>query len=282
LQSASPLINAGVSISTLNGDRDGVTRPQGGAFDIGAYESCTAPPPAVNQGGVVNSASFALHPSPLAPGSIAAVFGGNLTICAVILNTAFAPNGRLLTSLGGTEVRIDGVLAPMFYATPSQLGIQIPMEVAGRPTATFQVMAAGQTSAAHTIFVDAASPGIFTVNQQGTGTGAITHSNGSQITAVNPARPGEIVVLYATGLGPLTPPLVTGAASSGNQTAIPATVTVDGVAAEVLFSGSTPGLVGLNQINFRIPLSTRPAIDVPIVLSVGGKQSNSVMLPVSP
>jgi uncharacterized protein (TIGR03437 family) len=57
---------------------------------------------------------------------------------------------------------------------------------------------------------------------------------------------------------------------------------VDAVSAQVLFSGTTPGLVGLNQINFRIPLSTRSAANIPVVLRSGGKQSNSVTIPVSP
>jgi len=88
--------------------------------------------------------------------------------------------------------------------------------------------------------------------------------------------------MYATGLGLLNPPLATGAPSAGNETAVPATVTVDGVEVPALFSGSTFGLVGLNQVNFRIPANTRSAPDIPVVLSIGGKQSNSVTIPVAP
>jgi uncharacterized protein (TIGR03437 family) len=247
-----------------------------------SFSAGPTPPPAVFDGGVVSSASFALHPAPLGPGTIATIFGTNLTNGSVALTTSFGPNGRLVTSLAGTEVRINQVLAPMFFATPGQLAIQIPVEVGGQTTATVQVTAAGQSSVPRTIFVDAVSPGIFTVNQSGAGPGVITHLDGSVVSQQNPARADEVVVMYATGLGLLNPPLATGAPSAGNQTAVPATVTVDGVTAQVLFSGTTPGLVGLNQINFRIPAGTRTANNIPVVVTIGGKQSNSVTIAVSP
>jgi uncharacterized protein (TIGR03437 family) len=213
---------------------------------------------------------------------MATIFGSNLTDGSTALATSFGPGGRMVTSLAGTEVRVNQVLAPMFFATPGQLAIQIPMEVAGQTTATVQVTSAGRTSVPRTIFVDSASPGIFTVNQTGAGPGVFAHANGSLVSQQDPARPDEVIVMYATGLGLLNPPLGTGAPSAGNETAVPATVTVDAVSAQVLFSGTTPGLVGLNQINFRIPLSTRTAPDIPVVLSIGAKQSNSVTIPVSP
>jgi uncharacterized protein (TIGR03437 family) len=252
---------------------------------IGGYTittSLTGASPAVSDGATVNGATFALHPAPLAPGAIATIFGANLTTGSVALSTSFGLNGQLVTSLVGTEVRVNQVLAPMFFATPSQLAFQIPMEVAGDTMATVQVTAAGQSSIPRTIFLDAVSPGIFTVNQNGAGRGMFTHADGFLVSEQHPARPGEAIVMYATGLGLLDPPLATGAPSLGNQTAIPATVIVDGVPADVLFSGSTPGFVGLNQVNFRIPPSTRSSATIPVVLSIGGKLSNSVTISVSP
>ena len=80
----------------------------------------------------------------------------------------------------------------------------------------------------------------------------------------------------------MTPSLGTGAPSTGNVTVSPTTVTIDGVPAQVQFSGSAPGFVGLNQINVRIPPGTRPSPDIPVVLTIGGKQSNPVTIAVSP
>lgn len=241
------------------------------------------PPPDVSVGGVVNNASFAPSPAAVAPGSIAAVFGSNLNDGSSVLFSDFGPDGRLLTSLGGTSVTINNIPAPMFYSTLGQLGVQIPFEVAGQTSATIQVTVAGQTSVSRTINLDAVAPGIFTANQQGTGIAAVLHEDGvTPVTAQNPARPNEVVVFFATGLGALTPALATGAPSVGNQTVTAATVTIDGVQAEVQFSGAAPGFVGLNQINLRIPPNTRAASNIPVVLTVGGKQSNPVTIPVAP
>jgi uncharacterized protein (TIGR03437 family) len=101
------------------------------------------------------------------------------------------------------------------------------------------------------------------------------------VSTSNPAHPGEVVIFYGTGLGTSIPALATGQAASGNLTVTPVAVTIDGVNAEVTFSGAAPGFVGLNQINVRIPQGTRIAV-VPVVLSVGGTQSNIIMIPIAP
>ena len=59
-------------------------------------------------------------------------------------------------------------------------------------------------------------------------------------------------------------------------------INIDGVPAILFFSGGAPGYVGLNQINVRIPANTRAVPDIPLVLTIGGKQSNSVTIPVGP
>ena len=241
------------------------------------------PKPAVADGGVVNHASFAPSPAPVAPGSIAAVFGTNLNDGSIAVASGFGPDGKLGAALGGTSVTVNNTPAPIFYSTPSQLGIQIPFEAAGQTTATVQVTVNSQTSVPRTINLSATSPGIFTLNQLGTGIAGVLHEDGiTLVTAQNPARPNEVVTFFATGFGALTPPLATGAPSTGNQTVAVATVTVDGIPAEVQFSGATSGFVGLNHIKVRIPPSTRTAPDIPVALTIDGKQSNSVTIPVGP
>ncbi len=68
----------------------------------------------------------------------------------------------------------------------------------------------------------------------------------------------------------------------GNRTVVTPTVTIDGIPGEMLFSGAATGFVGLNQVTFRIPASTRAASDIPVVLSIGGRQSNTVTIAVGP
>jgi uncharacterized protein (TIGR03437 family) len=242
------------------------------------------PPPVIFDGGVVNNASFTPHPTPVAPGSIAAIFGNDLTYGSSVLVTTFNATNHLVTNLAETSVLINNILSPLFYSTPSQLGIQIPWELAGQTSAMIQVKVGPQISIPRTIFLDTLAPGIFTVNQNGTGLAAALHEDSrTPITPENPARPGEVVVLYATGLGPVNPPLETGQRITGRRsTASPITATIDGIPAVVEFAGIPPLFVGLYQINIRLPEGVRPSQEIPVVLTIGGKQSNLVTIPVFP
>ena len=216
------------------------------------------------------------------PGAIAAVFGVNLNDGSTVVSSSFGPDGRLVTSLGGASVRVNNIPAPLFYSLPLQLGIQVPFELTGQASATIQVKVGERTSVQRTIPLEAFAPGLFTLSLDGRGAAVVLHQDGvTLVTASSPARPGEVVVFYATGLGAVTPPLATGEPSVGNVTVTPALVTIDDLAAEVLFSGAAPGFAGLYQINVRVPLNTRPRADVPLLLSIGGKQSNPMTIPVA-
>ena len=238
-------------------------------------------PPAVGEGGVVNSASYTIAGTAIAPGSIAAVFGTNLTDGT---SCTRYEGGRLITSLAGASVTVNGISAPLFYATPNQIGIQVPTELTGT-TASIVVAVGGQSSAPRTFSVEPFLPGIFTFSQDGRGAGAITHAAAMEtpVSPQNPAQPNEVVSIYATGLGQVTPALPTGALPSGpTETVTKPTVTVDGIPAEVLFSGLSGCCVGLNQINVRLPGNTRSGNDIPVRVTIGGKQSNPVTIAVAP
>ncbi len=238
--------------------------------------------PVLFDGGVVNNASFAPSPAPVAPGSMAALFGTSLNDGSTVLFSSFDKDGKLLTTLGGASVLVNGVAAPMFYSTPGQLGFQVPFELATASTASVKVTIGGQTSAAITIPVDGLAPGLFSTSQNGKGEAAALHTDGvTPISTQKPAKPNEVIVLFGTGLGLLTPALPTGHAAKNNSTALIPTVTVDGKNADVQFTGAAPGFVGLNQVNIKIPPGTRSAPDIPIALSIGEKQSNTVTIAVS-
>ena len=231
---------------------------------------------------VVSNATF--RSGRLAPGYIAAVFGTNLNDGSTVLS-AFGADSKLLTSLGGTSVRINNIPAPLFYSTPQQLGIQIPLELSGQSTATIQVAVGSQTSAPRAIVLDAFAPVLFESTRDFTGppeAGAIFHEDGvSPVTFESPARQGEIILIYALGLGSVTPPLATGAPSVGNLTVATPTVTIDGIAAEVKFSGTAPGFVGLYQINVKINAGIPGTLGT-LVVSIGGARSDPVTIAVSP
>jgi len=160
-----------------------------------------SPPPAINQGGIVNNASYTQTTGPIAPGSITAIFGTNLNDGSTVLSSTIDADGKLVTSLAGASVKVNDISAPLFYSTPQQLGIQIPVELAGQASASVQVTVNGQMSAPQTIFLDAAAPGIFTTGTQRTPAAAALHENNiSPLSTRNPARPNEVIVLFATGL----------------------------------------------------------------------------------
>jgi uncharacterized protein (TIGR03437 family) len=144
----------------------------------------------------------------------------------------------------------------------------------------------GQTSAAQTVNLATYAPGIFAINGEGTGPGAIQDANYNLVTPSNPATAGTTVVLiYCTGLGPVTNQPATGAPAPSDpnslaETPTKPTVMIGGAAANVLFSGLTPGEVGLYQINAKVPAGAAKGDAVPVVISIGGVQSSTVTLAV--
>jgi len=239
-------------------------------------------PPAVSTNGIVNNASFAAGSNALAPGTIVAVFGTNLTDGTSCLppscNPSFQSDHRLNSTLAGAQVMVNGTPAPIFYASPNQLGIQIPTEVTGT-SAAVQVIVNGQSSNTANISIGPFSPGIFTFTADGKGAGAITHADGTPVSGSSPAQPGETVVIYSTGLGQITPAVPTGEtpAATTSTVATP-TVTIDGIPAQVQFSGLAGCCIGLNQINVVVPSNVHRANNVSVVLSIGGQQANLVTM----
>jgi uncharacterized protein (TIGR03437 family) len=89
--------------------------------------------------------------------------------------------------------------------------------------------------------------------------------------------PGQAIVLYCNGLGPVTFPPASGAPASAtqlSQTTTPPVVTIGGQTAQVLFSGLSPGFVGLYQVNVTVPAGLS-AGNQPITIAIGGQTSPS-------
>jgi uncharacterized protein (TIGR03437 family) len=273
---------------------DGKTAIVGGPTDNGAYPigagavwvfavNTVPTAPQINAGGIVNNASYGLASS-VAPGSIAALFGTNLTNGTSCLppacNPAFGSDGKLGTTMAGAQVTLNGTPVPIFYAVSGQLGIQIPFEVTGT-SATVSVSVAGQASTPATATLASVSPGIFTATADGKGAGAITHVDGSAVTTQNPAHAGEVVILYATGLGQVTPAVATGALPAvTSYTFAQVTLTIGGITFSPDFAGLSGCCVGLNQINARVPFGVSSGNAVPVVLNIGGKSSNTATIAV--
>ncbi len=238
------------------------------------------PAPSINSGGVINAASSAPG-APLAPGSIASAYGDFLLTTPFLATTVPVP-----TELGGLSLDFGGVDAPLFYAGSGQVNLQVPWELAGESQANLTASFAGQTSDPQAVNLAPFAPGIFSVNSQGTGPGAIQDSSYQLITAANPAAGGFTdILIYCTGLGAVTNQPPTGAVAPSNPlaaTKTTPTVTIGGVSAQVLWSGLAPGTVGLYQVNVRVPANAPTGNAIPVFLSIGGATSNTVEIAVQP
>jgi uncharacterized protein (TIGR03437 family) len=240
-----------------------------------------APTPAINAGGTVNGASFRAGAA-VAPGSIASVFGSFL-----VSSPSGASSLPLPTSLSGLSMQFgSGVKAPLFYASAGQVNLQVPWELAGQAQASLTATLGGQTSAAQTVNLAPFAPGIFSTNAQGTGQGAIQDASSRLVDSSNPAAAGStVIIIYCTGLGPVTNRPASGSWAPINplaETTTKPTVTIGGVPATVQFSGLVPGFVGLYQVNAVVPAGTPAGDAVPVVLSIGGATSNTVTIAVKP
>ncbi len=231
--------------------------------------------PVINDNGIVNGASFAGF-RPLSPGSIFSLFGLNLAGVPTV-NTAFP----LPTTLGGVSVRIGGMDAPLFFAGPNQINGQVPVELAGVPSAPVVVTARGIVSAQRTIQLDPTQPGIFLIGQT---QGAVLNQDFSINSASNPAPPGSVIQIFATGLGPTNPAVPTGARAPRTEpfalVTNPAAVTIGGMNATVRFQALAPDFVGLYQVNAEIPMGVTPGDTVRMKITQNGVESNEVTIAV--
>src|ERR1035441_7861042 len=116
------------------------------------------------------------------------------------------PGAPWPTSLGGLSMQFGGTKAPLYYVSSGQVNLLVPWELANQSQASLAATVNGQTSTAQTVSLAAFSPGIFSMNGQGTGQGAIVDAiSGRLLDSSNPAIVGSTYVsIYCTGLGPVT------------------------------------------------------------------------------
>jgi uncharacterized protein (TIGR03437 family) len=240
------------------------------------YGAVTGDPsaPIVTDKGVVNNLNPVLG-APVAPGTVAAIYGSNLAS-----STLGATALPLPTTLGGTQVVIGGIVAPLFFVSPGQINAQIPPELPDNSTADVLVVANGNVSIPRTIQLGAVNPGIAAY---ASGRVIAQHGDYTLVTSDSPARPGEWIVFYLVGMG-ATSPAVASNQPAPSSTLASATVqpkvTIDGTAATVAYAGLTPGGVALYQINCQVPSGARTG-ELPLVVIQRDVAANAVTLPVA-
>ena len=243
---------------------------------LGMSVALAAPTPSAGSGvyinpqGIVNAASFAPFTAGVSPGDLITIYGSNLAAATQVASSLPFPN-----TLGGVQVNINGLSAPIYYVTPTQVSAIVPYAV-GNSVANIQVVNNNTPSNTVSELINATTPGIFTNPNTGLGYAAALHPDFSLVTSQSPAAIGETISIYLTGLGTVNPVIQDGAAgpsSPPSNTTNTITADVSGVTATVAYAGLAPQLAGLYQINVMIPTGLTAGDNV---LDISGPDSYSM------
>jgi uncharacterized protein (TIGR03437 family) len=226
---------------------------------------------------VVNAASYrpgpAGEPPGLTPGSLHSIFGSDLAV-----GTGAAQTLPLPLALEGTVLRINGLAAPLLYVSPGQVNFQVPFELSG-PAAEIVIGTPAGLSETVTVAVRAVDPGVFF--DTSTGAAAVLNADNTLVSEI-PARRGEAIQIFATGLGAVEPAGRTGVAAAAvprSLTLGSPRVTIGGEEAAVSFSGLAPLFAGLYQINAAVPAGLAPGRH-PLRVDIGDVPGNEVLIDV--
>jgi uncharacterized protein (TIGR03437 family) len=253
---------------------------------------------------VLNAASYKdsrLPGSTISPGSIFIVTGSGLGPA----NIAVAPGPFQSTSLSGTSVAVTvngkTVNALMYYTSATQIAALLPSSTptgglgTANPNAPVSITVTyNGVDSPPTPFqgVSIVGAGLFTVDSSGTGPAIVTYPDYSLVSAVRTtncggpstacgsANAGDILTLWATGLGPV--PGGDGPSSLGQSIPnLPLTVWVGGVQAPIIYQGRSGCCIGLDEIVFTVPANLPAGCAVPLVVQFGTNVSNSTAIPVT-
>ncbi len=273
------------------------TVSQDGKYRIGAGQSpylglrvaiagpkFTAPSsaPYVDPTGVINAASFAPFTTGVAPGELLSIYGANLANSTIVTQggTPFP------TTLGNVQVLFNNVPGAIYFVSSGQIAVIVPYGITGS-VVQIQVVKGGVTSNAVTAFRYLTSPGIFSQAQSGEGIGAVLHANYQLVTEANPAKIGETVQIFLTGLGSVFPSISDGGLGSSNASSLNQTtpgavkVYIGNVLADVAYAGLAPGLAGLYQVNATVPTGAGSG-NVFLDVNTSDAITSQVALPVAP
>ena len=241
----------------------------------GAVRAQLGPPVTVPAGvAAVIQANLDKNATTVAPGGLISIWGTNLAKVATDLSGWAGKS--IPESINGVTVDIGGKRARLLYVSSLQINAQVPVDLA--PGAQTVVVNNGNgPSASFTVTVAANAPAIFFSPVPA----VLKNSNFSLVSATNPVRADDVILVYCTGLGQTTPAVATGAlAPAVGPFAATSTVTatMGGQSASVIYSIASPGFAGLYQVAIRVPAGLSGA--APLTIAQGATVSNSVSVAV--
>lgn len=256
----------------------------------------TAGPAVPQPAGIVDAANSYATPSTVAIGSYVAIYGHALAGHGESSATTLP----LPASLNGTQVTLGGLPMPLLYAASGQVNALVPRGLTPNQSYPLVITRDGIPSSPVSLKVVQTQPGIYTVSATGGGPGMVTNSlTGQLITQDNPATAGDYLTIYCNGLGSVHGPNGEAAPSDGaaaplnliysTDAKVTASLSANGPAVRftvqptVLFSGMTPSLAGLYQVNIQVPDlgeiygTVEPSLTINTQAGPSGK-SNSVYI----
>jgi uncharacterized protein (TIGR03437 family) len=265
--------------NTTTASRTGTITIEGLTFTLTQPGGASATGPTIAQGGIVNAASN--RGGGIAQGSFFTIYGSNLGPPTPQQVYQFP----IPDNLGGVSVTITQgstvKKAYMFYISATQVNGIMPSDA---PLGNVQIAVNYNnvpSSAMATTIVKTAY-GIFST-AGGPGPGIVLNYNSVSDQPLNmasiPAKPGQVEVMWGTGLGPITTP--DNQPPPGGNLPVPVEVWVGSQQASVAYSGRAPGNAAIDQINFTVPANAPTGCSVPVQVNAGGTWSNTVRMAIS-
>jgi uncharacterized protein (TIGR03437 family) len=243
---------------------------------INVAATSTTSIPTINRGGVV-SAADPLPLAPLARGGLIAIYGASLADAP--LRASLTP---LPSNLGGVQVLLGGQSLPLLYVSPGQIDAVVPYDAPVGVPLPLVIWNGSRQSAPEAVVIATAQPAAFLLPQFVPAQAAAAGPEGLAISQ-SPVTAGDHLVIYAEGLGPVTPAFAAGDLAPLDtlyRTANSVSVSIGGQPATVEFAGLAPGSAGEYQINVVIPAGIPPGDVVPLVIAVGDATSAAATIAV--
>jgi uncharacterized protein (TIGR03437 family) len=218
---------------------------------------------------ITRISNLADNTTAIAPGSLVRIEGNDLS--PVNLASRERP---LPTALGESCITVNGLPIPLIFVSNREINAQMPFEVLG--TTTLILRTPGGVSDNFNLNVAPTAPSVFRTSLQGLDGQVpiiVNNRNGLIVTGSNPIKQRDSIVIYLTGLGKTNPSVDAGLSSPADPLARPLVtpvVLLGNTELPIVFSGLTPGEVGVYQINALIPGYVQPGFAVPLQISQGG------------
>jgi uncharacterized protein (TIGR03437 family) len=224
----------------------------------------------------VQSAAGPTPDGTVAPGSIISIYGKSMA-----QTTLAAGTNPLPQTLADVTVTVGSQILPLLFVSPDQINAQVPFELTDGDY-TLTVRSPGQPDVTAQFTVSRNAPALFSRPENQVAYLMADHADGTPVTAESPAKPGETLLVYGTGFGPYAKPALDGFLIpdvSGYKVADPVVVNAGPDPVQPIWSGAAASFVGITTTTFQVPSDLQAASTVPFTVTVNGKSSNIVMLP---